>query len=170
MLSPYGTNTIVGDFNLEDIDWSNMDVLGYNSGQFFSKFVLENGLHQHVFVLTRDTLILGLVLTDNSDIISDVHVTAKFSTSDHASVLVNLNFEENLKHKQIIYTPNFKNAKWTGMHDMLASINSQMILALSLISRHAGTISMILNNKLFVSSYQFNVLTPFGVLNVGFYQ
>ena len=59
MLSPYSTN-IVG----EDIDWSNMNVLGYNPGYLSWKFVLENGLHQHVFVSTGDTSILDLVQTN----------------------------------------------------------------------------------------------------------
>ena len=109
-----------------------MDILGLNPDHLFSKLVLENGLHQHVFVPTRDTSILDLVLTDNPNIISDVHVTANFSISDHTSVLFYLNFVENLKHKQIIYKPNFKKANWAGMHDMLASIKWQMILAHSL--------------------------------------
>ena len=80
-----------------------MDVLDYNPGHLFSKFVLENGLYQHVFVPARDTSTFDLVLANNPDIISDVRVTANFFTSDHASVLFNLNFVENLKHKQVKY-------------------------------------------------------------------
>ena len=32
------------------------------------------------------------------------------------------------KYKQVMYTPNFKIAHWAGMHDMLASINSLIVL------------------------------------------
>ena len=60
ILSTYSTNIIVG----ENIDWSNMYVLGYNPGYLSWKFVLENGLHQHVIVSTGDTSILDLVQTN----------------------------------------------------------------------------------------------------------
>ena len=150
-----------------------MDVLGYHPGHLLSKFLLEIGLHQHVIAPKRDTSILDLVLTDNPVIISDVHVTANFSTTDHASVLFNLSFVENLKHKQVIYTLNFKKANWAGMHDMLASINcmaDDTYSPIVLISRHDGIIFMILYDKLYVASHQLNELTPLGVLNEGLYQ
>ena len=170
MLSPNGKNIIVGHFNLKDIDWSNIDVLGYNPGQLFSKFVLENELHQHVFVPTRNTSIFDLVLTDNSDITSYVHVTANFCISDRVSTLFNLNFVENLKYVLVIYISNFKKANWVGMHDMLASINWQMILVNSLdISSCWDHFYDIIQQAIRVF-VPVNVSTSLGVQNEGLYQ
>ena len=116
VLSPYGTNVIVGNFSKINIRWSNVDVLNYKLEHLLSKFVHENGLHQHVFVPTRDTSSFDLVLLANPDIILHVNATVNFSTSDQASIIVfNLNFLENLKYVQLIYTSYFKKANWAGI-------------------------------------------------------
>ena len=72
---------IFGDFNYPNIDWINLDV---NSGsRHFLDILNDSYLTQHVTRPTRGSNILYLVLTTESDMISEFEVPEHLANCDH---------------------------------------------------------------------------------------
>ena len=77
--------TIVGDFNMLDILWSDLSTYPARLSSFVN-FVINNNLHQLVCNPTWSENILALLLTNDNLAVINVTVLAPFSTSDHSSI------------------------------------------------------------------------------------
>ena len=103
-------NIIVGDFNLRDINWINMDVLGENPNHIFARFTLEYCLQQLVNESTKENSILSLLLRDCTSTVSNVHNLPNFSTSDHSVIGFNINCIHAPSITKKLRVPDYKRA------------------------------------------------------------
>lgn len=90
---------LLGDFNLPEVDWSlyhGPDNIVYNT---FLDFINSYGLSQLVLSPTRNENILDLILTNNSDIVTNLTTLPRIATSDH-NVIWFQTIVENLTHSQ----------------------------------------------------------------------
>lgn len=88
---------IIGDFNLPNIKWNNLDYFNENSLSYeFIKYVNDFGLIQLVKIPTLGDNILDLILCEHIALIFDVNTCPPFSCSDHNSLEFNL-LGENIK-------------------------------------------------------------------------
>jgi hypothetical protein len=102
--------TLMGDFNLPDIDWNSWSVPGASTENYDYKFVdcvQDNFLHQFVTKPTRwrgtDTPhILDLVIANDENIITDLEYHSPLGKSDHCVVNFRINcfFKVNVHLKQ----------------------------------------------------------------------
>jgi len=76
---------IMGDFNYPEIDWISQTVDSSARGdcKSFMDTVEDCFLTQHVLDCTRDNAILDLVLTREPELVSEIEIGDKFSSSDH---------------------------------------------------------------------------------------
>ena len=75
----------MGDFNYSQTDWLTQTVDSSAPGgcKFFLDTIKDCFLTQHVLECTRDNAILDLVLTHEPDLVSEVEIGDKFSSSGH---------------------------------------------------------------------------------------
>ncbi|KAI8500844.1 hypothetical protein Bbelb_216620 [Branchiostoma belcheri] len=91
---------IVGDFNIKEIDWSNMSsTVGSNHhSQMFLDCIDNNFLHQHVTEPTRyrvnqEPSILDLVITNDPDLIGDIKYLPGLGRGDHCCLVFPIEIE-----------------------------------------------------------------------------
>ena len=77
--------TIVGNFNMPDILWSDLSTYPARLSSF-GNFGINNGLHQLVYNPIRSENILDLLLTNDNLAFINVTVLAPFSTLDQSSI------------------------------------------------------------------------------------
>ena len=84
---------ILGDFNFPGIDWNNLS--SRNSTEtLFIDILDEINCHQLISQPTSEHLsILDLCLCSNPRLVIKVHVGDTFSTSDHSTIICDLDFE-----------------------------------------------------------------------------
>ena len=107
----------VGDFNQSKIDWNNMTSPTDIKCEALLEFCQSNGLSQLVTESTRDRNILDLVFTNDSQMISTLHITEPFSTSDHNSISFQIccpvqNVEVTSSENDVIEYLNWNRANW----------------------------------------------------------
>ncbi len=119
---------IFGDFNLPKIDWTSLQYPKDGVHDVFMDCFAELSLEQCVFVPTRETNTLDLLLTSHPNLVSSVDVTSyPFPTgSDHNAVYFDLYicmFESKPKEKLL----SWKNAKYREISDFLETLNWNVI-------------------------------------------
>ena len=130
--SPWPT-ILVGDLNLPDISWDFNTVPVERHCNTFVTCCFENSLTQLVHVPTRKNNILDVVLTNTPTNISALEVQSPFSTSDHSSVVFNIQTPTNhlpapLKN-QNIYKYNFRRADYASIGIVLDQTNWETFFA-----------------------------------------
>jgi hypothetical protein len=116
--------TIVGDFNMPNIVWSDLSVYDARCSSFVN-FIINNGLSQFVHEPTRGNNILDLILSNDSHAVFDVLFHPPFSTSDHLSLSWNAWFpgvidKECDRHNNAY---NFARADYDALDNYLSSVN-----------------------------------------------
>ena len=76
-----GPLLIMGDFNYPHINWDNFE--SDANGSEFRDLVLDNYLHQHVKLPTRDKNILDLILTSDVSMVENIEIIEHLGNSDH---------------------------------------------------------------------------------------
>jgi len=125
--------TLVGDFNLPNIDWESYTISGLDRGEVNATLLdamLLNDLSQFVSEPTRIDNVLDLVLSSDPLGISFCSVGTPFATSDHSAVIFELCCQENLckTNASNSFVLDYKNADYEGMNNFLCSINWRDIL------------------------------------------
>ena len=82
---------LIGDFNLQNVDWIHYSAPVSPFYDMLVRFVNENGLLQFVSEPTRHENILDPVLTNVPNLISDLQVQCPLSESDHNVVKFSIN-------------------------------------------------------------------------------
>ena len=80
-------NFVLWDFNCRRINWQNPPVLGESVEDIFSHFMLEHGFLQVVDEPTSNKFIIDWIFVNNSTLLTNVHCTKNFSTSDHCNII-----------------------------------------------------------------------------------
>ena len=131
-LYPNNSTVIVcGDFNLPNINWTNIDVSVINnptcSGIFLSLF-LKYAFNQYVSEPTRlnyssnTASTLDLVLCNDFNFVYNTTVTTPFSTSDHS--IVNFSIANSIKSTNVLSKSfDFRRADWAGITLYLNNID-----------------------------------------------
>lgn len=85
---------VTGDFKFPEIIWSDTPRLARSNGSVrrFIEFCGTHKLHQSVRDATIGNNILDLVLTNRSDLVSNLAVCAPLGNSDHSTVHFNIDF------------------------------------------------------------------------------
>ena len=111
----------IGDFNLPDIDWSNLTAP--NRDKPFLNTCLDNGFEQLVNFPTHiKGNILDLVLTNNPESILSVNDCGSIGKSDHSMLLIEI-LCENSDNKNNVPFRNWKKANYEAMKEELRNIN-----------------------------------------------
>ena len=113
---------IVGDFNIREIGWINLEAKGLIESTFLD-IVQNNLLFQLVSKPTKGENILDLVLVDNIDLVSSVDVVNSFSTSDHCSIdiLLSAKYERIENDSRKIYL--YSKGDYVSLNDAVNSID-----------------------------------------------
>ena len=81
-----GSILIVGDFNCDKIDWLHSNIKSGGNQLRFLNTVIDLGFQQYILEPTRGENVLDILLCNDPLLISDVKVSAPFSTSDHSMI------------------------------------------------------------------------------------
>ncbi|EYC24015.1 hypothetical protein Y032_0014g2271 [Ancylostoma ceylanicum] len=113
---------LLGDFNL-DINWSGANINPHDarSSKYVSLFENHN-LKQFVNTPTCGSRTLDLVLSNNEQLISEVHVRNPLANSDHFIVAFSIH-ASNISNKLVIPYPDFANTNFSLMKEELSTIN-----------------------------------------------
>ena len=101
---------IMGDFNLPDINWDNIDVQSYytdrsgreqrqTSSEKFIELMQNNFLIQNVNEPTRLDNILDLVLSTEENLVQNVKVGEQIANSDHNIIRGEMNIAKKTRRK-----------------------------------------------------------------------
>ena len=132
---------LMGDFNFPSINWRDSEASSA-SGTKFLDMTIQNGLQQIVNEPTRENNLLDLVLT-TPNISAKTEVLSPFSTSDHNSILINIEAER--PNEAPIPFFDFRNADWTTIHSYMHSIDWIELLDGCSLDQMWNNISNILN-------------------------
>ena len=114
-------NTIIlGDFNFGDINWRNFS--SAKNGKLFLKEISSLALVQCVKSPTREKNILDLVLVYDVSLISKIEHIAPVATSDHNTLLVELNITHN-KQKKTLTIYKYDQAKYNVLEEKINKID-----------------------------------------------
>ena len=116
---------ILGDFNLDTVNWDNHTSINRIQTKFLDTFN-NLGLSQQIFQPTHiKGNILDILLTDKPDLLSDVRILGRdeILKSDHFAILcsINVRFKRLKCKKRKIY--NFKKADWDSLNNELRRVN-----------------------------------------------
>ena len=106
---------IMGDFNLQNIDWT----LGRPTpapGTKLLQLVADNNLTQHVHEPTRQNNVLDLVMTTEEEIVSNVKIGDKIGHQQTVYFSIETEKQSTALEK---YNFNFRRANFDAMHDEL---------------------------------------------------
>ena len=159
-ISNHNRVIVVGDFNYPHIKWED-----YSSNVSIEKdflcFIAQNCLTQHVSSSTRETNLLDLCLTNDSELVQNLTVCETFSTSDHNyfSVLLKCSAK-----KRPLYElkPDFHNANWEMIRSFLASLDMRALMSSSDINENWTSFKGIVQKSmdLYVPRQWINVHKP----------
>ena len=120
-LSHLSNIILVGDFNFKDIDWKNNLFLNYSINyELFSDILSDNFLNQMVLQQTRGDNILDLILTNHSDMVSDVEVGEPISDHNIVTFKTNINPYQRKSSKREFY--NFEKGDWSGLNELFRHV------------------------------------------------
>ena len=118
---------LVGDFNFKDIDWKNKLFLNHSINyELFYEILSDNFLNQMVLQPTRGDNILDLItnsdliLTNHSDMVSDVEVGEPISDHNIVTFKTNVNPYQRKSSKREFY--NFEKADWSGLNELFRHV------------------------------------------------
>ena len=121
---------LCGDFNLPQINWTNVDCASDSFSSQFLDCIQANALTQYVEDATRGKNTLDLVLTNDPFLIHDVNVSVPFSTSDHNKVEFKLNcYSTVLIHSIDKVFVDYSVVDWDGFNNYLCNVNWSEIYA-----------------------------------------
>ncbi len=112
---------ILGDFNFPEIDWKLLENPRGSVPQRFLQFVITAGLEQLVLDGTRQNSILDLAFSTHPDTVQKVQVVEPFSTSDHSTVLLSIDWEEPRAEAETYW--GFQSANWPAIREYLGSVD-----------------------------------------------
>uniref|UniRef100_A0A803JLD2 Reverse transcriptase domain-containing protein n=1 Tax=Xenopus tropicalis TaxID=8364 RepID=A0A803JLD2_XENTR len=119
--SKLGQVVIMGDFNYPDIDWSN-GVAKSEKASRFVNMLNDNFLFQVVQEPTRNESILDLVISNNTELISNICVGEHLGNSDHNMVSFEIMLQRQL-YKGVTKTLNFRRADFASLRASLQCVN-----------------------------------------------
>ena len=111
-------NIILGDFNLPNVNWSQISFAQLNNESEFLSLIFEYGFTQ----LVKDSThimgnILDLIFIDNIYYIQDISVSMPFTNTDHFAVFGNIGpFSIKKGNKKQIYKYDFSKANYDAMN------------------------------------------------------
>ena len=114
---------IAGDFNLPNIDWTNITATTENPiYSHFIKIINDYFLWQVIDFPTRENNILDLILTSIPEKLTNINGSQDILVTDHKLVkfCINLRIAKTLKAEHRVY--NFKKADWQGLKQTLESV------------------------------------------------
>ncbi len=111
---------ILGGCNFRRIDWEG--VVGDPKSEEFLGVLQDNFLKQVVREPTRGENILGLVLTNNEKMISEVDVGSQLGCSDHREIRFSLEWEVNHSNNLVLIL-DFRRANYEGLRRHLEEVN-----------------------------------------------
>ena len=116
-----GTNVLIGDFNMPDIDWGNG--MSGSRGRKFFEAATEKSLEQHVEEATHISgNKLDLILADKEGLIGDVKMLGRVGRSDHELIAFQIKVEKK-NNGRASPRRNFRRAKYEEMKTELRKIN-----------------------------------------------
>ena len=117
--------TIVGDFNMPNINWIDPVISGPAKESLFLNCLLQNSLSQLVLEPTRGHNILDLILTNCNGVVNDVNISEPFSTSDHSILNFNIVCPSHTNKGYEIF--DFKNADYNAISLFLVDYDWSLI-------------------------------------------
>ena len=118
---------IYGDFNLNDIDWSNLSSSSYVSDEFIN-VCMRSGATQCVNFPTRGENILDLVLCSDQNLMQKIDRGEPFSLSDHDSIYFTMQpLAKQFKEK--VLKPCFSKADYGLINSYLITLEWDRIYA-----------------------------------------
>ena len=119
---------IVGDFNLGQIDWT--DLTGNSESEDFLETIQDCFLSQHITEPTRGNNILDLVLSNRENLISNVEVGNELANSDHKEIRFQLDFQGRRKENST-KVPDFRRANFDSLKRQLREGVSRLAVNLT---------------------------------------
>ena len=126
----YKNNFIVGDMNLQSVNWHTNSSNNNLQSSYVSLFA-DIGVSQLIFESThRSGNILDILLTDTADLVDNiaVHPHGCFTYSDHSPLTFGIRtfIKRQIARKRCIY--NFKKADWKSLNIDLSRVDWHFIL------------------------------------------
>ena len=123
-VSSLGSCILLGDFNYRDVCWNDYINVGpHTATDTFLNAVISNDLTNHVLGCTHKSgSILDLVLTNEVNLVQNVHIGEPFSTSDHFKISFQIAGEPPLE-RTTRPRRNFYKANYIGLADYLGNIS-----------------------------------------------
>nr|CAD2193654.1 unnamed protein product [Meloidogyne enterolobii] len=114
---------MLGDFNFPGIEWEQFLPVSHTTQieNEFCEFTNSQQLIQLVSQGTRGKNILDLVFTNTHNLIHKLEIAPPFSTSDHTSIIFEL--EQIITYEPTKYIKDFKKADYKTINQYLASID-----------------------------------------------
>ncbi len=110
---------VMGDFNLPVARWG--DTLRAHSGHVLYNNILESESHQHVNSPTRDNNILDLVPSTCEDLVTDLKVGLKFSTTDYRLITLKVKMKSKVLNRSNEKVPDFRRADFVKLRNLHAN-------------------------------------------------
>jgi hypothetical protein len=119
-----GDSIVVGDFNFPGLYTSTGFNLNYSNRSDVANTFVDLGLVQKVTEPTRSQNILDLVLTNDSQLVTNTSVSQKFGSSDHFRITFSINIPD-ISSNSTCSAPgfNFSRGDYSRMSDFLSSVN-----------------------------------------------
>ena len=107
---------VIGDLNCPDMDWVNYHS-NLKSVTPLEEVLLKNQpLYQLINLSTRDNHILDVIITNSSNIFSNITAGGKIGNSDHISIFGKLSLSNlQTRHKTVQIFKDFKNADYESI-------------------------------------------------------
>ena len=119
--------SIYGDFNLNDIDWVNLEAKCQIANDFLETVTLV-GATQCVNFATRNDNMLDLLLCSDQNMIQDIYCSEPFSGSDHCSISYSIQKLSKQKKPKTV-KPCFKKADYELINAYLATVDWNQLYA-----------------------------------------
>ena len=113
--------TLLGDFNLPDIDWSDYSAASQISREFVT-LCFKLGAQQCVDFPTRHNNVIDLILCPSKNLIQSINAETPFSTSDHNMIQCKM-INHSRSNRETVLKPCYKAADYELINAFLATIN-----------------------------------------------
>ena len=149
---------IFGDFNLGNINWENKLVLNNSDpkAETFLNFTITEGLNQKIYQPTHIYGgVLDLLLTNSSNLVNDINITAPFSNSDHFVIKSNIFIRDTAKKSKFKRMKLFRKGDYDGFNNFLLNVDWQnLFLSMTSVNEYYELFVKIINDaiEIFVPS------------------
>ena len=127
MAAKAGTVVLMGDFNYPDIDWKN-GTAGTTKGRTFINLLHDNFMVQFVDTPTRKDALLDLVISNQAELVTNIHIKEHLGNSDHNMISFNLSVKQHA-HTGKTKTLNFRRANFPMLRAALQHIDWEGMFA-----------------------------------------